>query len=93
MSDEKDEMVVTPYEVRGTIDYDRLIKEFGTQRITEELKERMYKIAGDRHVLLERDLFFSHRDLDWTLNEYEKGNKFVIYTGRGPSGHTHIGHL
>ena len=93
MSEENDDMVVTPFKVSGKLDYDRLIKEFGTQRITEELKERMYKIAGDRHVLLERDLFFSHRDLGWILNEYEKGNKFVIYTGRGPSGHTHIGHL
>jgi len=27
------------------------------------------------------------------LDEYEKGNKFFLYTGRGPSGHTHIGHL
>ena len=93
MSDEKDEMVVTPFEVRGTLDYDRLIKEFGTQRIDEKLKERIYKIAGEKHFLLERNLFFSHRDLDWTLREYEKGNRFTIYTGRGPSGHTHIGHL
>ena len=47
MSDEKDEMVVTPYEVRGTIDYDRLIKEFGTQRIDEKLKAmdlNMYQV-------------------------------------------------
>ncbi|MHA1927377.1 MAG: tryptophan--tRNA ligase, partial [Candidatus Thorarchaeota archaeon] len=93
MSDEKDEMVVTPYKVSGKLDYDRLIKEFGTQRITEKLKEQIYKIAGEKNLYLERDLFFSHRDLDWTLNEYEEGNKFVIYTGRGPSGHTHIGHL
>jgi tryptophanyl-tRNA synthetase len=27
------------------------------------------------------------------LDEYEKGNNFFLYTGRGPSGHTHIGHL
>jgi tryptophanyl-tRNA synthetase len=44
-------------------------------------------------MYLERDLFFSHRDLDWLLDEYEKGNKFVIYTGRGPSGPVHIGHI
>ncbi|TFH04620.1 MAG: tryptophan--tRNA ligase [Candidatus Thorarchaeota archaeon] len=93
MSDEKDDMVVTPYKVSGKLDYDRLIKEFGTERITEKLKKQIYRIAGEKNVYLERDLFFSHRDLDWILNEYEKGNKFVIYTGRGPSGHTHIGHL
>ncbi|MFW9862129.1 MAG: tryptophan--tRNA ligase [Candidatus Thorarchaeota archaeon] len=89
----EDEMVVTPWEVKGKVDYDRLIKEFGTERITPELKERMEKIAGDLHIMLKRDLFFSHRDLGWILDEYEKRNKFVLYTGRGPSGHTHIGHL
>jgi len=89
----EEEMVVTPWEVRGKIDYDRLIKEFGTERITPELKQRMYKIAKEKHVMLERDYFFSHRDLKWILDEYDKKNKFTLYTGRGPSGHTHIGHL
>ncbi|MFW9888555.1 MAG: tryptophan--tRNA ligase, partial [Candidatus Thorarchaeota archaeon] len=69
MREEKDEMVVTPWEVRGKIDYDRLIKEFGTERITPELKERMEKITGDLHIMLKRDLFFSHRDLGWILDE------------------------
>jgi len=93
LSEEKDDMVVTPFKVSGKLDYDRLIKEFGTERITEKMKEQIYKIAGEKNLYLKRDLFFSHRDLGWILNEYEKGNKFVIYTGRGPSGHTHIGHL
>ncbi|MFX1560178.1 MAG: tryptophan--tRNA ligase [Promethearchaeota archaeon] len=89
----EDEMVVTPWEVSGKIDYDRLIKEFGTERITPDLKERIYKITKEKHVMLERDYFFSHRDLKWILDEYEKKNRFTLYTGRGPSGHTHIGHL
>ncbi len=92
-NDEEMEMIVTPWEVRGKIDYDRLIKQFGTQRITPELKARINKITKDRHIMLDRDYFFSHRDLDWILDEYEKKNKFILYTGRGPSGHTHIGHL
>lgn len=92
MTDE-DEMVVTPWQVRGKIDYDRLIEEFGTERILPDLKQRLYSLAGEPHYMLERDLFFSHRDLGWILDEYEKGNKFVIYTGRGPSGHVHIGHM
>ncbi|MHA1926374.1 MAG: tryptophan--tRNA ligase [Candidatus Thorarchaeota archaeon] len=89
----EEDMVVTPWEVRGKIDYDRLIKEFGTERITPEIKKRIYKITKDKHVMLERDYFFSHRDLKWILDEYDKKNKFTLYTGRGPSGHTHIGHL
>ena len=93
MPNDEEEMVVTPWEVRGKIDYDRLIEEFGTQRIDEKLRNKIYKITGEKHFMLERELFFSHRDLDWILKEYNKGNKFVIYTGRGPSGHVHIGHL
>ncbi|KRX08829.1 hypothetical protein PPERSA_08933 [Pseudocohnilembus persalinus] len=46
------------------------------------------------HPWLKREIFFSHRDLDITLNEFEKGNKFYLYTGRGPSGGSmHLGHL
>jgi len=93
MGEEKDDFVVTPWTVEGIVDYDRLIEQFGTERITEELRERMHKITGEKHFLLERNLFFSHRDLGWILDEYQKGNKFVLYTGRGPSGITHIGHL
>jgi len=86
-------MVVTPWEVSGDIDYDKLIKEFGTQKITDNLLKRIEKHTGELHFMLRRKLFFSHRDVDWALNEYEKGNKFFLYTGRGPSGHTHLGHL
>jgi tryptophanyl-tRNA synthetase len=93
MGEDKEDFVVTPWKVEGIVDYDRLIEQFGTERITEELRERIYKITKEKNVLLERNLFFSHRDLGWILDEYEKGNKFVLYTGRGPSGITHIGHL
>ncbi len=85
---------VTPWDVKGEVDYDKLITEFGTQRISDELMARLQKYAkGELHVLLRRGLFFSHRDLNWVLDEYDKGNKFYLYTGRGPSGDTHIGHL
>lgn len=86
-------MVVTPWEVRGKVDYERLIREFGTQPITDELLRRIEKHTGELHLQLRRGLFFSHRDLDVVLNLYEKGTKFVLYTGRGPSGPVHIGHL
>jgi tryptophanyl-tRNA synthetase len=90
---EKNEMVVTPWEVRGKIDYERLIREFGTQPVTEELLQRIAKYTDGLHLQLQRKLFFSHRDLDVVLDLYEKGVKFVLYTGRGPSGPVHIGHL
>ncbi|MEM3578054.1 MAG: tryptophan--tRNA ligase [Candidatus Bathyarchaeia archaeon] len=94
MADEnRNEMVVTPWEVRGKVDYERLIREFGTQPLTDELLQKMAKHTGELHLQLRRRLFFSHRDLDAVLELYEKGIKFVLYTGRGPSGPVHIGHL
>jgi tryptophanyl-tRNA synthetase len=86
-------MIVTPWEVKGKVDYERLIREFGTQPLTEELLRKLEKHTGELHLQIRRELFFSHRDLDTVLDLYEKGTKFVLYTGRGPSGPVHIGHL
>jgi tryptophanyl-tRNA synthetase len=91
--DENGEMVVTPWEVKGKVDYERLIREFGTQPLTEELLKKIAKYTGELHLQLQRRLFFSHRDLDTVLELYKEGTKFVLYTGRGPSGPVHIGHL
>lgn len=84
---------VTPWEVKGKVDYDRLIKDFGLQTITNSLLKRLQKHTGKLHFMLRRGIFFAHRDLNWLLDEYEKDNRFYLYTGRGPSGKTHIGHL
>jgi tryptophanyl-tRNA synthetase len=88
-----DEFIVTPWHVEGEIDYDKLIKQFGTEKITPSLLKRIEKVTGEAHFMLRRGIFFSHRDLTRILDDYEKGKKFFLYTGRGPSGHTHIGHL
>ncbi|MGC9058726.1 MAG: tryptophan--tRNA ligase, partial [Candidatus Nanoarchaeia archaeon] len=87
------EFIVTPWEVKGKIDYEKLIKQFGVEPLTDQLLERIKKLAGELHFMLRRKFFFAHRDLSWLLNEYEKGNKFFLYTGRGPSGPMHVGHL
>lgn len=88
-----EEFTVTPWSVEGDIDYDKLIQRFGTDRILPELQSRIEKITGDVHPMLKLGYFFSHRDLDKILTEYEKGNKFYLYTGRGPSGQVHMGHI
>jgi len=88
-----DDFIVTPWHVEGDIDYDKLIKRFGTEKISSELQERIKKVTGEDHFMLRRGIFFSHREMNRILDDYEKGNKFFLYTGRGPSGHTHIGHL
>ena len=92
-NDDKEEFKVTPWEVEGNIDYEKLLQQFGTDHIDEELIQRIEDLVGDTHFMLRRGIFYSHRDFDWILDEYEKGNKFAMYTGRGPSGHTHVGHL
>ena len=35
-----DDFIVTPWHVEGDIDYDKLIKKFGTEKISSELQER-----------------------------------------------------
>jgi tryptophanyl-tRNA synthetase len=88
-----DEFVVTPWHIEGDIDYDKLIERFGTQKISPELLEKIKKMTSEDHFMLRRGIFFSHREMNRILEDYEKGNEFFLYTGRGPSGHTHIGHL
>ncbi|MEX0920317.1 MAG: tryptophan--tRNA ligase [Candidatus Pacearchaeota archaeon] len=84
---------VTPWEVSGDINYEKLIKEFGVSKLDDKLLKRIEKNAGELHFMLRRKTFFSHRDLNWLLDEHEKGNSFFLYTGCGPSGPIHLGHL
>lgn len=88
-----EEFIVTPWEVEGHVDYGKLIKLFGTQPIDDHILGRFKKLTGSIPLMLRRKIFFSQRDLNWILDCYEAGQKFVLYTGRGPSGHTHLGHL
>jgi tryptophanyl-tRNA synthetase len=88
-----DKMIVTPWEVSGHIDYEKLVRDFGTNHITPEILKGIEKSAGELHFMLRRKIFFSHRDLGWLLDKHERGEKFVLYTGRGPTGSTHLGHL
>jgi tryptophanyl-tRNA synthetase len=88
-----DKFKVTPWEVEGEIDYNKLIEKFGTQIITPDILKKVKDLIGEIHPMLKLQYFFSHRDFDWVLSKYEKGDKFYLYTGRGPSGMIHLGHL
>ncbi|HYK93642.1 MAG TPA: tryptophan--tRNA ligase [Thermoplasmata archaeon] len=91
---EKPEFVVTPYEVRGRIDYARLRELFGTQEVTPDLLSRLRAAGGGSlHPLLARGIYYSHRDLGALLDQYDRGNPFFLYSGRGPSGPLHTSHL
>ncbi len=84
---------VTPWQVSGDVDYAELMKEFGTQPLSPELLERIASKAGSLHFMLRRGIFFTHRDLGQWIAAAAAGKPAALYTGRGPSGHTHIGHL
>ncbi len=81
--------IVTPWEVEGNVDYEKLIKEFGTS----EIPFSIYKKLSKAHPLLRRGVYFSHRDFDKWISAAEAGKKVSIVTGRGSSGRMHIGHL
>lgn len=88
---------VTPWEVSGELNdaaYSKLVEKFGVDLINDNLLNRIKKIAkGKLHPLLSRNVFFAHRELNLILDDYENGKPFYLYTGRGPSGKMHIGHL
>jgi tryptophanyl-tRNA synthetase len=96
------EQIVTPWEVEGAvvdgqaqaIDYDKLIKQFGTRAIGEETLARFQAVTGrEPHHFLRKGYFFSERDFNKILDLYEQGKPFFLYTGRGPSNSMHVGHL
>ncbi|MFP3317606.1 MAG: tryptophan--tRNA ligase [Thermoplasmata archaeon] len=89
----KETTKITPWEVEGKVDYDKLIRKFGTSPLDQELVKRIERNAGASHLFLSRGIFFSHRDLNFVMDDYENGKGFFLYTGRGPSGPMHIGHI
>lgn len=96
VEEKEDSTVVNPWTVEseGAIDYDRLIVKFGSVAIDEGLIERIERVTQQKaHRFLRRGLFFSHRDMHHLLDLYERGEKFYLYTGRGPSSEAlHLGH-
>jgi len=96
---EQDDDFVDPWNVASTsdtgVDYDKLIKRFGSSKIDDALIERLEKVIGQpAHHLIRRGIFFSHRDLHTILKLKEEGKPFYLYTGRGPSSDSlHLGHL
>ncbi|MCL4380758.1 tryptophan--tRNA ligase [Candidatus Marsarchaeota archaeon] len=84
---------IDPWTVEGQVNYDKAVKNFGINYIDDALMQRIKKHTGELHYLLSRNIYFAHRDLNWILDEYEKGNKFYVYTGIAPSGSMTLAHL
>lgn len=92
-----DENKVTPWDVEGNVNYDKLIEEFGVKKISEGQKKYLSELAKkkglDEHIFLKRGLFFAQMDLDKIIDSHKKGEEIFLYTGRAPGGSMHIGHL
>lgn len=86
---EEPDSTVTPYEVEGRIDYDRLLEEFGAQRLTEVT---IADFPDPVPPLLRRGFYYAGRDIDRILEAAHSGRTISIVTGVGPSGPLHIGH-
>lgn len=81
------EHIVTPWEVKGSVDYDRLIKEFGLKPL-ENLPQEF-----QNHVLFKRGFVYAHRDIDKILDAIKNKKPFIMMTGLMPTGSFHIGHM
>jgi tryptophanyl-tRNA synthetase len=80
-----EKQVITPWEVKGALDYDRLIHEFGLKHMPELPKQF-------NHLLFRRNIVFAHRDFERIVDAVEKKKPFVMMTGLMPSGKFHFGH-
>lgn len=87
MKKEKISQKVTPWEVKGNIDYDKLIKEFGIAPL-KQLPE-----IFNRNLLFKRKIIFAHRDIQRILDAIKNKKKFVMMTGLMPTGKFHLGHM
>src|SRR3989338_5786230 len=76
------EMKVTPWEVSGHIDYEKLIKEFGLKPINIDILPKEFSES----VLFRRNIIFAHRDLERIEEAFRKKKLFSMMTGLMPSG-------
>ncbi|MFA6461733.1 MAG: tryptophan--tRNA ligase [Candidatus Woesearchaeota archaeon] len=77
---------VNPWEVKGEVDYDKLIKEFGLQPL-HHLPEEFQSFP-----LFRRGIIFAHRDFARIVDAIQNKKPFVMMTGLMPSGKMHFGH-
>ncbi len=85
----KEEFKVNPWEVSGSVDYNKIVREFGVDLLDQNVLSKL----KDAPILLRRGLYFTHRDLPQFITDAEKGKKVSIVSGRGPSEKMHLGHL
>ena len=83
----KNEAVVTPWEVKGDINYERMVNEFGIVPLKE-----LPAVFND-NLLFRRKIVFAHRDFQKILEAIKNKKKFAVMTGLMPTGKFHLGHM
>jgi len=83
----KKEMTINPWEVKGDINYEKLVKEFGVSPL-KELPD-----VFNKEILFRRKFVFAHRDIQRILEAIKNKKKFVMMTGLMPTGKFHFGHM
>ncbi|MBT7903330.1 tryptophan--tRNA ligase [Candidatus Woesearchaeota archaeon] len=81
------DFTVNPWEVKGDIDYDKLIVQFGLKPI-KQLPDFFLN-----NILFRRKFIFAHRDFDKILTRIKEKKPFVMMTGLMPTGKFHLGHM
>lgn len=76
-----------PWEVKGDVDYERLVKEFGIEPL-----KGLPEVFTD-NVLFRRNVVFAHRDIGRVFARIRDRKPFVMMTGLMPTGKFHIGHM
>ena len=83
----EEKSVMNPWEVKGEIDYDKLVKEFGI----EPLKK--LPAVFEENVLFRRKIVFAHRDIQPIIEAIQHKKPWAMMTGLMPTGRFHIGHM
>ncbi len=81
------EQIMNPWEVKGEVDYDKLVREFGISPL-KDLPD-----IFNRELLFRRKIVFAHRDIQRILLAIKDKKKFVMMTGLMPTGKFHLGHM
>ncbi|RJQ21020.1 tryptophan--tRNA ligase [Candidatus Woesearchaeota archaeon] len=77
--------VLNPWEVKGEVEYGKLLREFGLRPLAQLPKKF-------DHLLFRRGIIFAQRDFERVVQAVEQKKPFVMMTGLMPSGKFHFGH-
>lgn len=78
---------ITPWEVEGIVDYDKLIQEFGMQPFSQILDK-----VPNPNWLMRRNIIFGHRDYERIIDAILNKKPWAVMSGFMPSGLPHFGH-